>query len=243
MTGVDAVCAAWREAGSAVFLTGAGVSTESGLRDFTGANGRYAEHSTQEILSHDFMLANPSLFQQFCRERLYAPNARPNVFHKAAAAWERSGLSSGIITQNIDRLHHAAGSVNIIELHGNMQSVYCDACGAEFPLLAFMSKPIRGEHRCNCGGMCRPAIVLYGEKLSGNVLGEALSIIDRAPLLIVAGTRVRVTAPLDIMSRFKERPGVSVYIGDTPPDTCDFDITIKGQIGEITEQLVRGIGF
>lgn len=236
-SGIKQLCNAWYEAGSAVFLTGAGVSTESGLLDFTGAGSVFRGASSKELLSREFMLRDPVVFHEYCRKRLYNPAVRPNLMHKALAQWEVSGLVAGIITQNIDSLHQRAGSENVIELHGNMLTMYCDSCKQWAATEEFYKKEPCRVICPHCGGVIRPSIVLYGEKLAEETLAKALDAIDNIPLLIVAGTRIKVTAPLDIVERFKRHPGVSVYIGDTPPETCDFDILLKGRIGAIVEKL------
>ena len=237
MDGIKELCESWHESGSAVVLTGAGASTESGLLDFTGEGSEYGGASARELLTREFMLRDPGVFQEYCRNRLYSGFARPNIFHTSLAQWEKSGLVSAIITQNIDRLHQQAGSVNVIELHGNMLRVYCDECKRDASAETYFMRDARIRYCPHCRGIIRPDIILYGEKLDSSVLDSALKLIDNVPMLIVAGTRMKVTAPLDIVERFQRHPGVCVYIGDTPPAMCNFDILIEGRIGDITTEL------
>lgn len=237
---VKALCKAWNEAGSAVVITGAGASTESGVPDFTGEGGIYGGASVKKILSRDFMLANPQLFNQYCRERLFSPFTRPNSFHKALAEWEETGLVTAVITQNIDSLHQLAGSKNVVELHGNMQRVYCDTCkrGASAHLLYGQ---VNRMNKCpHCGGVIRPSILLYGEQVSPAAYASAKRCVESVPLLIVAGTRMRVTAPQDLLERFKQYSGgVCAYIGAEPPDITSFDIVVTGKLGEITAEMKK----
>jgi len=233
------LCDAWNEAGSAVFLTGAGVSTESGLYDFTGVGATYEGASVNELLSREFMLENPEVFNEYCRKRLYVPFAQPNSFHKALAMWEETGLVTAVITQNIDSLHQKAGSKTVIELHGNMLRVYCDSCKRHATANQLFGRVNRVNKCPHCGGTIRPTILLYGEKLENQVYQAALDLVDSVPLLIVAGTRLKVTAPIDIVERFKRHTGICAYIGLTPPAGCDFDIVIEGKLGDITAELKK----
>lgn len=236
---VKALCDAWNEAGTAVFLTGAGASTESGLLDFTGVGSLYGGAPVTTLLSRDFMLENPALFNEYCRERLYSPYSRPNIFHKSLAMWENTGLVSSVITQNVDSLHQKAGSQNVLELHGNMRRVYCDTCNKGAPASQLYGRKERINKCPHCGGTIRPSIILYGEKLNQKVFDSALHYVDNVPMLIVAGTRLRVTAPIDIVERFKRHPGFCAYIGLTPPEGSDFDLIIQGKLGDITKEMSK----
>lgn len=237
---VKKLCKAWNEGGTAVFLTGAGASTESGLNDFTGAGGVYEKASVKRILTRDFMLENPVIFNEYCRNRLYAPFAKPNKFHKALADWEETGLITAIITQNIDSLHQRSGSKKVLELHGNMQRVYCDTCKREAKSKQLYERANRKNKCPHCGGVIRPAILLYGEHIDKDVYSEALRLVENVPMLIVAGTRLKVTAPIDIIDHFKKKTGgIVAYIGNTPPDNCEFDIMVEGKLGEIVDEMKK----
>jgi NAD-dependent deacetylase len=122
-----------------VFFGGAGVSTESGIPDFRSANGLYSArsvygYSPEELLSHSLFIRKPALFFQYYKENLIARYAKPNAAHIALAELEARGMLQAIITQNIDNLHQAAGSQNVIELHGSNERQYCMECGARYSL-------------------------------------------------------------------------------------------------------------
>lgn len=236
---IKAFCDAWNEAGTAVFITGAGASTESGLTDFTGDGATFGGAPVRQLLSREFMLENPDLFNEYCRTRLYSPFAQPNSFHKALAMWEETGLVAAVITQNIDSLHQRAGSKNVIELHGNMETVYCDACKRSASTHLIYGQVQRINKCPHCSGTIRPAIVLYGEQLNKQVHAAALEYVDKVPLLIVAGTRMKVTAPIDLIERFRLHPGICVYMGATPPEAGDFDIVLQGRLGELTAEIKK----
>jgi NAD-dependent deacetylase len=229
---------AWNDNGSALVLTGAGVSTESGLMDFTGEGALFGGVSTHKILSRDFFESERAIFWKYCRERLYSSTVLPNLAHQTLAEWEETGLVSGIITQNIDGLHQIAGSVNVVELHGNMLTVVCDGCGKQALVEAFYTSTLTKGICIQCKSAIRPKIILYGEKLDAVVMAAAEKMIDNATMLVVIGTRVKTTAPFDLINRFKARVNSTLaYIGKPPPDMAGFDIVLEGKIGDIITEL------
>jgi len=178
-----------------VFFGGAGVSTESGIKDFRSKDGLYKLQSKygrpyEEMLSHTYFMHHTDTFYQFYREFMINTEAKPNAAHKYLAELEnRKSLT--IITQNIDGLHQMAGSKNVLELHGSIHRNYCMKCNAFFnldDLLDMSSTP-----RCpKCGGLIKPDVVLYEEGLDQDVLYGAVDAISKADLLIVAGTSLAV---------------------------------------------------
>ena len=176
-----------------VFFGGAGVSTESGIPDFRSTDGLYHQeyrYPPETILSHTFFRQNPEEFYRFYRARMLAPHAKPNAAHKKLAQWEKEGKLKAVITQNIDGLHQAAGSKNVLELHGSTLRNYCEKCG-KFYDVSYI-KHSQGVPRCTCGGRIKPDVVLYEEGLDEKTLYRAVEYIQEADVLIIAGTSLAV---------------------------------------------------
>lgn len=178
-----------------VFFGGAGVSTESGIKDFRSKEGLYNLHSKygrpyEEMLSHTYFMENTDTFYKFYREFMINLQAKPNAAHKYLAELEKRKRLT-IITQNIDGLHQEAGSKNVLELHGSIHRNYCMRCHRLFNLndiLKMDNVPI-----CpTCGGLIKPDVVLYEEPLDQDVLEASINALNNADLLIVAGTSLRV---------------------------------------------------
>ena len=179
--------------GKIVFFGGAGVSTESGIPDFRSANGVFSaggELAPEEIVSHDFFLRHTDEFYKFYREKMLFPNALPNAAHNYLAKLERAGKLSAVVTQNIDGLHFAAGSKKVFELHGSVHRNHCMRCGKFFDLDYIVH--CKGTPRCDCGGIVKPDVVLYGENLDNDVVNGAVKAIARADMLIIGGTSLVV---------------------------------------------------
>ena len=158
-----------------VFFGGAGVSTESGIPDFRSTGGLYHQewkYPPEVILSHTFYESNPEEFFRFYRAKLLAPDAKPNAAHKKLAQWEAEGRLKAVITQNIDGLHQAAGSRNVLELHGSVHRNHCQRCGKFYGLEHILHT--EGVPRCSCGGIIKPDVVLYEEGLDQGTLEAAV---------------------------------------------------------------------
>ena len=184
----------WIDQGSnIVFFGGAGVSTESGIPDFRSVDGLYNQKYTyppEMIISHSFYVKNPEEFYRFYKDRMIFSEAEPNGAHKALAKLEQEGKLKAVITQNIDGLHQAAGSREVLELHGSIHRNYCTRCG-EFYDLDYVKKS-EGVPRCACGGIIKPDVVLYEEGRDQRLLQKAVAYIARADVLIVGGTSLVV---------------------------------------------------
>jgi NAD-dependent deacetylase len=184
-------------AGSVVFFGGAGVSTESGIADFRSESGLYAAkevygYSPEELISHTFFIKKPELFFRYYRENLISLTAKPNSAHLALAELEKRKLLQAVITQNIDGLHQAAGSREVLELHGSNLRQYCVKCGAKYSL-EFVIKNEEIIPKCEkCGGTVRPEVVLYEEGLDEDVMSRSVKYIANAETLIVGGTSLVV---------------------------------------------------
>lgn len=177
---------------TAVFLGGAGVSTESGLADFRSESARQSclaryGYEPEAILSKDCLYGDPALFFSYYRETLLR-EAVPNAAHIALAKLEARGKLSAVLTQNVDMLHEAAGSRRVLKLHGSIGEAYCLGCGARFGL-AHMRASKEAVPRCTrCGGLLRPDIVLYGEAVNDYVFRMARAFIQSADTLLVGGS-------------------------------------------------------
>ena len=188
------------------FFGGAGVSTASGIPDFTGENGlyrqKYGSLTPEMMLSQSFFYLHPEQFFAFYRERMLYPNAKPNAAHRKLYELERAGKLSALITQNIDGLHKAAGNKLVYELHGSVHENSCIDCGRFFPLdFILMSQ---GVPKCpDCGGVIKPSVVLYGEPLDHYVSTGACREISRCDLLIVAGTSLTVEPAASMLDCFR----------------------------------------
>ena len=181
-----------------VFFGGAGTSTDSGIKDFRGKNGLYKtlfkdKYKPDEILSLDFFKTNREIFNEYIKTELVVKNLKINKGHIALKRLEDIGILKSVITQNIDGLHQLAGNKNILELHGNLNKWYCLSCG----------KIENSPFDCECGGIVRPDIILYGENLNQKVINEAIYQIEQADTLIVAGTSLTVYPATEYLSYFK----------------------------------------
>ena len=220
-----------------VFFGGAGVSTESGIPDFRSTGGLYHQqwkYPPETILSHTFYESNPEEFFRFYRAKLLAPNARPNAAHRKLAEWERAGKLKGIITQNIDGLHQAAGSRNELELHGSVHRNYCEKCG-KFYDMDFMLHS-QGVPRCTCGGRVKPDVVLYEEGLDQELLNRAVRLIAEADVLIIGGTSLNVWPAAGLINYYRGGKLVLIIKSAVARDV-DAGLVITDPIGETLELL------
>ena len=220
-----------------VFFGGAGVSTESGIPDFRSTGGLYHQewkYPPEVILSHTFYESNPEEFFRFYRAKLLAPAAKPNAAHKKLAEWEAEGRLKAVITQNIDGLHQAAGSRNVLELHGSVHRNHCQRCGKFYGLEHILRT--EGVPRCSCGGIIKPDVVLYEEQLDGHTLQGALSDIQGADMLINGGTSLAVYPAASLVNYYRGDRLVLINKSPTPYDR-KADLVLTGSIGEILGQI------
>jgi NAD-dependent deacetylase len=185
------------EAGTVVALTGAGVSTASGIPDFRGENGIWERHDPAAF-HFDRFERDPAGFwvdRLGLHESLYGEREiDPNGAHEALAALESMGHLDALVTQNTDGLHHVAGSETVLELHGNARQVVCIACGERVEAAPIRERVRMGETppRCECGGVYKPAVVLFGEALPRDRLARSRRLAERADVFLVAGSSLTV---------------------------------------------------
>lgn len=220
-----------------VFFGGAGVSTESGIPDFRSVDGLYNQqydYPPETIISHSFYKKNPEEFYRFYKNRMLYPDALPNAAHRALARLEKQGKLRAIITQNIDGLHQAAGSMEVMELHGSVHRNYCTRCRKFYSLDDILA--LDGVPRCSCGGIIKPDVVLYEEGLDQAILQKSIAYISRADVLIVGGTSLTVYPAAGLLNYFQGNKLVLVNKSVTPADTRA-DLVVSGKIGEIFAQM------
>lgn len=233
-----------KNANHIAFFGGAGVSTESGIPDFRSKNGLYNQHDItfdkyepEYLLSCDCLYNEPKIFYEFYRQKLHCEGAKPNITHKYLAQLEANGKHVSIITQNIDGLHQNAGSKEVYEIHGTMSVNFCTKCGRNFPADAiFTSKePIPRCPDCKGIGFIRPGITLYGENLP-RAFTEAISVLHKADLLIVAGTSLTVWPAASLLSEFYGENLVIINNTETAYDQYA-DIVFHENLGDVFSKL------
>ncbi len=220
-----------------VFFGGAGVSTESGIPDFRGEDG--IDKTTdergatpEERRHHKYLVEHPQEYWEGFREARKRPRWLPNATHYKLAEMEKAGKLLAVITQNVDNLHQDAGSENVIELHGNLREAYCESCGTVYPL----EKYVEEGYHCECGGMIRPSIVLFGESLDVDSIQNAARAIASADMLIVAGTSLVVFPAARLIDFFQGDCLVLMDKQKTPRDE-DADILIREPIAQVFSQI------
>lgn len=216
-----------------VFFGGAGVSTESGIPDFRSADGLYSQqykYPPEQIVSHTFFTHYPDEFYRFYRDRMIFPDAKPNAAHLKLAELEQAGKLSAVITQNIDGLHQAAGSKNVIELHGSVHRNYCTKCGKFYPLSAVTESA--GIPECECGGRIKPDVVLYEESLNSEDIENAVTEIAAADTLIIGGTSLVVYPAAGFVNCFKGKHLVVINKSPTNADK-NAELVIADSIGDV----------
>ncbi len=226
------------ESDNIVFFGGAGVSTESGIPDFRSVDGLYNQqydYPPETILSHTFYMRNKPEFYRFYRNKMLCLDAKPNAAHKKLAELERAGKLKAVITQNIDGLHQAAGSKEVLELHGSVHRNYCQRCGALFDAEFMLNGT--GLPRCSqCGGDIKPDVVLYEEGLDTQTMQRSIQYISRADVLIIGGTSLAVYPAAGLIDYYRGNKLVLINKSTTPMDGRA-DLRIEGKIGEVLSQV------
>ena len=224
-----------------VFFGGAGVSTESGLKDFRSKDGLYNEkydYPPEEILSHHFFMEHTEEFYKFYRDKLNTSNFKPNVTHFVLADLEKMGKLSSVITQNIDGFHQEAGSKKVLELHGSIKRNYCTKCNKFYDDKIVFEND--GIPKCSCGGLIKPDVVLYEEGLDDDVVSETIKEISTCDLLIIGGTSLNVYPAASFIRYFRGKHSVLINRDATQFDsTCD--LVIHDNLGEVFSRIKKEI--
>lgn len=235
-----------KECNNIVFFGGAGVSTESGVKDYRSKDGLYNTVkdygiSPEEILSHSFFFQNPETFYDFYR-KYFIIEVEPNNAHKALAELEAMGKLKAVITQNIDGLHQRAGSKKVIELHGTAGEFNCHACRkAEDTNKVIEIIKSGAVPKCkHCNGLMKPKVVLYEEPLYDGVAESAVDSIANADMLIVGGTSLAVYPAASFVRYFRGKYIVIINKTETEYDN-NADLVIRENIGEVFEKVMKEI--
>lgn len=251
------------ESRNIVAFTGAGASTESGIKDFRSPDGLYSEkwrangcdstesgipdfrsvdglynqrfeYPPETIISHSFYLRRPEYFFRFYREKMLPLGFEPNITHRKLAQWEAEGKLSAVVTQNIDGLHQKAGSKKVYELHGSVLRNYCTRCHRFYDAEYVKNAP--GIPKCICGGTVKPDVVLYEEGLDQRTIEKSVTAIYEADMLIVAGTSLTVYPAAGLIRYYQGKRLVLINRDETPYD-ARADLVIHDSLGNVFSQL------
>ncbi|MDC2947652.1 SIR2 family NAD-dependent protein deacylase [Streptomyces heilongjiangensis] len=231
-------------------LSGAGVSTDSGIPDYRGPNGLWrTDPEAEKLVTYEYYMGDPEIRRRSWRMRRdnRTLNARPNAAHLAVAELERSGVPVRVITQNVDGLHQLAGmpARKVVELHGTARSVVCTACHARTPMEDALARVDAGEDDppcLACGGVLKSATVMFGERLDPTVLGEAVSITKACEVFIAVGTSLQVQ-PAAGLAGVAADHGARLIIVNAEPTPYDelADEVVREPIGTALPELLRRV--
>lgn len=226
-------------------LTGAGVSTESGIPDFRGPDGVWTNDADAGLRSDaSAYLADPAVRALAWRSRLHHPmwTAEPNAAHRALVDLERAGRLRALLTQNVDGLHQRAGSASAVELHGSLLGTVCLSCGARGTMRDALERVRDGEEDPDClacGGVLKSTAVSFGQELDPGVLRAARAAALDCDLMLVAGTSLQVQ-PAVALVELAARAGAVVVICNAEPTPCDglAAAVVRGPLGQVLPELV-----
>jgi NAD-dependent deacetylase len=245
--GTEQLAEALQNARSAVVLTGAGISVPSGIPDFrTPETGMWANVNPMEVAHIDVFLSDPERFWSFYGERFASlGDKEPNGAHRALVELEKRGLIDGVLTQNIDRLHSAAGTEELIELHGSIAVSRCRSCGASYSLEQVRELSKQGIPRCTeceAAPPLKPDVVLFGEMLPENAMQRAFELAAGADLMIAIGSSLVVHPVAGLPRQTLARGGELALItqGETPYDEDAF-VKLEGDVEEELQALLAAL--
>ncbi|MFF6636634.1 NAD-dependent deacetylase [Streptomyces althioticus] len=231
-------------------LTGAGVSTDSGIPDYRGPAGLWRrDPDAEKLVTYEYYMADPEIRRRSWRMRreTFAALPEPNAAHRAVAELERSGTAVRVITQNVDGLHQLGGMPDrkVLELHGTARTVVCTKCHARTPMADALARLTAGEDDppcVDCGGVLKPATVMFGETLDPAVLGEAVAITKACTLFIAAGTSLQVH-PAAGLAQVAVDHGARLVVVNAEPTPYDdlADELVREPIGTSLPALLRRI--
>jgi NAD-dependent deacetylase len=230
-----------------VVLTGAGISTDSGIPDFRGPQGLWTKNPMAEKMSNiHYYLADPAVRRASWQNRLSSPawSARPNAGHKALVSLEHRGRLHALITQNIDELHQIAGNspARVIEVHGTMRKFMCWGCGMRGPMQAVLERVRAGEedpHCRDCGGILKSDTISFGQQLAPEVIDRAMRVAGEADLFLSIGTSLQVY-PIAGTFEVARAAGAKTVILNAQPTPFDdqADAVFPGSISEILPAIL-----
>lgn len=241
MTEVQALVDAWRQARTVTVLTGAGISTDSGLPDFRGPEGLWTTMPGAEAMFDiDVYMSDPEVRRRAWANRRAsgAWTARPNEGHIALAELQRVGRVTALLTQNIDGLHQQAGSTDVVELHGTIWTVACLSCAARWPAGEILARDEEDPHCEHCGGLLKSATVSFGQALDPRVIGAALDATRDCDLLVAVGTSLQVN-PVAMLAGVAEQLAI-VNAEPTPYDDVA-QVVVRASISDVLAQVRRSL--
>ena len=248
MDELDAIASRLRVARHVVVLTGAGISTESGIPDFRGPNGVWTKNPAAEKTAHiEYYLSDPEVRAQAWQNRIKSGiwEAEPNAGHRALAELERHARIDALLTQNIDGLHHAAGSSRqlVIELHGNVREAKCLGCGWRGPMAETLERVKAGEidPECReCGGILKSATISFGESLVAADLERANEVSAESDLFLALGTSLGVY-PAAALPEVALRNGARLVVMNAEPTPFDAvaDVVVRAPLGDALPTIVE----
>jgi NAD-dependent deacetylase len=207
------------EKGNAVALTGAGISVDSGIPDFRSTGGIWEKYNPEEYATIYAFRSNPAKVWKFFHEMSeILNNAKPNKAHMILAEMEKNGILKGLVTQNIDNLHQAAGSQKVLEFHGNHKKLRCIKCGKGYSPELFSMSPENDIPLCSCGMVLKPDVILFGEAIDPFVMQESITLAETCSAMLVCGTSgiVYPAAELPFMAKRKGAAIIEMNIDETP---------------------------
>ncbi len=231
------VAEAIKNAKIVVALTGAGISTESGIPDFRSKDGLWSKFNMDEYGHIDNIISNPAkVWKMLCSLINDLRKAEPNPAHIALARMEEMGYLHAIITQNVDSLHQRAGSKNVIEFHGNFREAICLQCRKIYPIEYALEQKIP---RCECGGLLKPNAVFFGEPIERDVLIKSFGYAENCDVMLVVGTSAMVYPAVQLPAMAKQNGAMIVEINKEPSMIAGIaDYSFYGKAGEILPKLV-----
>ncbi|MFB7084623.1 NAD-dependent deacetylase [Streptomyces sp. NPDC056296] len=231
-------------------LSGAGISTDSGIPDYRGPNGLWRrDPEAEKLVTYEYYMGDPEIRRRSWQMRRgnQALRARPNAAHRAVAELERSGVPVRVITQNVDGLHQLAGlsARKVLELHGTARSYVCTGCHARGPMEDALARVVAGEDDppcLECGGILKSATVMFGERLDPMVLGEAAAISKACQVFVAVGTSLQVQ-PAAGLAGVAADHGARLVIVNAEPTPYDelADEVVREPIGTALPELLRGL--
>ena len=227
------------ESNNIVFFGGAGVSTESGIPDFRSKDGLYNQkykYPPEQILSHTFFMNHTEEFYEFYKEKMNSLKYEPNITHIKLAEMEKMGKLKAVVTQNIDGLHQKAGSKTVYELHGSVLRNYCMKCRKFYGAEKVFDSNDEKIPKCECGGIIKPDVVLYEEGLDDNTIFNAITAIQNADVLIVAGTSLTVQPASSLIRYYRGKKLILINRDATIYDDLA-DLVINEQLGKVFSAL------
>jgi NAD-dependent deacetylase len=240
---LDEVASLIARSSCTVALTGAGVSTASGIPDFRGPQGIWKVVDPEKFEISYFYKNPDEVWDLFVRYLLPAFDVKPNPAHYALAELERLGKLCAVVTQNVDMLHQAAGSKNVIELHGALRDAVCVKCGTRYPLREALRWRTAGAPRCpKCGGVLKPDVVFFGESVPQQALREAFMLAEMAEVFLAVGTSLAVY-PANQLPLIAKKHGAKLVIINADETFYDFfaDYIIRGRVEEVLPALVAKV--